>query len=75
MNIGVGELVMLAVIIAIIFSASRMGALGNAIGKFVYSFKKASKGDDFIELKSSGTKLSSGQTIEDAQVVDEKKTP
>ena len=44
MNIGVGELVMLGVIILIIFSASRMGSLGNAIGKFVYSFKKASKG-------------------------------
>lgn len=72
MNIGVGELVMLVVIIAIIFSASRMGALGNAIGKFVYSFKKASKGDDFIEVKP-GAKLSSGQSIEDAQIVDEKK--
>ena len=72
MNIGAGELVMLAVIVLIIFSASRMGALGNAIGKFVYSFKKASKGEDFIEVKP-GPKLSGGQPIEDAQVVDEKK--
>ncbi len=72
MNIGVGELAMLVVIIAIIFSASRMGALGNAIGKFVYSFKKASKGDDLIEVKP-GVRLSSGQPIEDAQLVEEKK--
>jgi sec-independent protein translocase protein TatA len=72
MNIGVGELVMLVVIIAIIFSASRMGQLGNAIGKFVYSFKKASKGDDLVDVKP-GPRLSGGQTIEDAQLVDEKK--
>ncbi len=71
-NIGVGELVMLAVIILIIFSASRMGALGNAIGKFVYSFKRASKGDDFIEVKPI-SKLGNGQPIEDAHVVDETK--
>ncbi len=73
MNIGVGELVMLAVIILIIFSASRMGSLGNSLGKFVYSFKKASKGDDFIEVKPS-TRLGGGQPIEDAHVVDEKKS-
>lgn len=72
MKIGVGELVMLVVIIAIIFSASRMGALGNAIGKFVYSFKKASKGDDLIEVKP-GVRLSGGRAIEDAQLVEEKK--
>ena len=74
MNIGYGELAMLAVIILIIFSASRMGSLGNAVGKFVYSFKKASKGDDFIEVKPS-SKLNGGnkQPIEDAQVIDETK--
>ena len=72
MGIGWGEFVMLAIIIAIIFSASRMGALGNAIGKFVYSFKKASKGDGFIDVKPT-SKLSNGQPIEDAQVVEEPK--
>ncbi len=72
MNIGFGELVMLVVIIAIIFSASRMGALGNAIGKFVYSFKKASEGDDLVDVKPA-QRLAGGQPIEDAQLVDEKK--
>lgn len=73
MNIGWGELIMLVIIIAIIFSASRMGALGNAIGKFVYSFKKASKGDGFIDVKPTGKLSSNAQPIEDAQVVDEPK--
>lgn len=73
MNIGLGELVVLVIIIAIIFSASRMGALGNAVGKFVYSLKKASKGEDLIDVKP-GAKLSGGHPIEDAQIVDEKKS-
>ena len=75
MNIGYGELVMLGVIILIIFSASRMGTLGNAIGKFVYSFKKASKGDGFIDVKpSSSAKLhGSNSPIEDAHIIDENK--
>lgn len=51
MPIGTGELIMLVVIILIIFSASRMSALGNALGKFVYSFRKASRGDGFVDLK------------------------
>ena len=73
MNIGVGELLMLGVIILIIFSASRMGSLGNAIGKFVYSFKKASKGDDFIDVKPASRLSGPSQPIEDAHIVDEKK--
>ncbi|MBL8909882.1 MAG: twin-arginine translocase TatA/TatE family subunit [Archangium sp.] len=50
-GIGTGEIIMLVVIILIVFSASRMSALGNAIGRFVYSFKKASAGDGFIDVK------------------------
>ncbi|MCU0697633.1 MAG: twin-arginine translocase TatA/TatE family subunit [Myxococcaceae bacterium] len=64
---GVGEILMIGAILVIVFSASRMGQLGNALGKFVYSFKKASKGDDFVDA-SAARKLERGQT--DAQVVD-----
>ena len=61
-----GEFLMIAAILVIVFSASRMGQLGNALGKFVYSFKKASKGDDLVD--SSAKKLERG--AEDAHVVD-----
>jgi sec-independent protein translocase protein TatA len=54
-GISVGELVMLAIIVAIVFSASRMSALGNAIGRFVYSFKKASAGDGFVDVKPTAS--------------------
>ncbi len=60
---GTGELIVLALVVVVIFSASRMGALGNALGKFVYSFKKASRGDDLIDVKPR--RLSREQRSED----------
>jgi sec-independent protein translocase protein TatA len=69
---GVGEILMIVAILAIVFSASRMGQLGNALGKFVYSFKKASKGDDLVDA-SGAKKLERGS--EDAQVVDGARKP
>lgn len=50
-GLGTGELIMLAIIGFIVFSASRMGVLGNAMGRFVHSFKKASQGDGFVDVK------------------------
>lgn len=47
--LGTGELLTIVLVILIVFSASRMGAIGNALGRFVYSFKKASKGEETIE--------------------------
>lgn len=51
MGLGLGEIILLVFILAVVFSASRMGQLGNAVGKFVYSFRKASKGNDFVDVK------------------------
>jgi sec-independent protein translocase protein TatA len=70
-KIGTGELIFLGFVLLIVFSASRMSAIGNALGKFVYSFKKASKGEGFIDVKPT---LSRSKEIEDAQVVDGKKS-
>jgi sec-independent protein translocase protein TatA len=67
---GVGEILMIGAILVIVFSASRMGQLGNALGKFVYSFKKASRGDDLIEATPT---LARGDT--EAQVVEGTATP
>lgn len=52
MGLGTGEIIMLIAILLIVFSASRMSALGNALGRFVYSFKKASHGDAFVDVKA-----------------------
>ncbi|MGQ0505376.1 MAG: twin-arginine translocase TatA/TatE family subunit [Myxococcaceae bacterium] len=75
MSCGTGEILILAFVLVVIFSASRMGALGNAIGKFVYSFKKASKGEDFVDVrKGPAARLPTKKAdIEDAEIVDDSK--
>ena len=76
MHLGTGELLLLGFILVVVFSASRMGQIGNALGKFVYSFKKASKGEDFIDVKPTerSTPLRSrNDKPVDGEIVDEKK--
>lgn len=51
LGLGIGEIIVLSIILVVVFSASRMGQLGNAVGKFVYSFRKASRGEDFVDVK------------------------
>lgn len=63
---GTGEIITLIVVGIIIFSAARMGQLGNAVGKFVYSFKKAAKGADLVD--ATPKKLE--RATEDGQVID-----
>ena len=50
MHFGTGELITIGFVIVVVFSASRMGSLGNALGRFVYSFKKATRGGDLIDV-------------------------
>ena len=54
-HVGFGELLVIGFVLLVVFSASRMSALGNALGKFVYSFKKATQGQGFIDAKPERT--------------------
>lgn len=72
MSLGLGEIIVLSFILLVVFSASRMGQLGNAVGKFVYSFRKASRGQDFVDVKPlppSGSKRGTS----DAEFTDSKR--
>jgi sec-independent protein translocase protein TatA len=70
MHIGTGDLIVLGIVLAIIFSASRMGTIGNALGRFVHSFRKASQGEGFIDGKVTSKRLADKAGVEDAQIVD-----
>lgn len=50
--LGAGEFIVLGFVLLVVFSAARMGQLGNAMGKFVYSFRKASRGQDLVDVKT-----------------------
>jgi sec-independent protein translocase protein TatA len=71
MSLGLGEIIVLSFILLVVFSASRMGQLGNAMGKFVYSFRKASSGQDFVDVKPLPPASKRGST--DAEFTDSNK--
>lgn len=71
LGLGVGEIIVLCFILVVVFSASRMGQLGNAVGKFVYSFRKASRGEDFVDVKPLPPSSRRGST--DAEYTDSKR--
>jgi len=53
MPLGLGEILLIAFVLLVVFSASRMGALGNALGKLVYSFRRAAQGKDLVDVTPS----------------------
>ena len=69
LGLRTGELLFIGFILVVVFSAARMGQLGNAVGKFVYSFKKASKGEDLVDAKTL-PRSKRGQDVVDADYND-----
>ncbi len=45
-NLGVGELLIILVIIVLLFGAKRIPDLVRGIGKGIHEFRKAARGDD-----------------------------
>lgn len=45
-KLGMGELVVILIIVLIIFGAGKLPQIGEALGKGIRGFKKASAGDD-----------------------------
>ena len=70
-RVGFGELLVIGFVLLVVFSASRMASLGNALGKFVYSFKKAQKGEGFVDSKPVQRLNRTNET--DAEIIEEKK--
>ena len=75
MRLGNGEIIVIVFVIVVVSSASRMAALGNSLGKFIYSLRKAAKGHDFVDLKRipDSTKGKSANPPEDAAIIEEEK--
>jgi sec-independent protein translocase protein TatA len=70
----VGEVIVLLFVLIVVFSASRMGALGNALGKFIYSFRRAAKGQDLVDANKRSFQHGGNQSREeDGQLVEDPK--
>ena len=50
MNLGFGELVLIFIVILLIFGASKLPQLGDALGKGIKNFKRSVGGDDEIDV-------------------------
>ena len=50
MNLGFGELLLIFVVIMLIFGASKLPQLGDALGKGIKNFKRSVSGDDEIDV-------------------------
>jgi sec-independent protein translocase protein TatA len=81
---GMGELLIILLIVLLIFGAGKLPAIGDALGRSIKNFKRASSGKDEIEVKkkdeleagkkSARAELEEGDDdIEEAEVVAAKK--
>ena len=81
-NIGMGELVLVLLIVLLVFGASRLPAIGEGVGKAIKNFKRGISSDDDIRVepvpkkrvsdKSSARVVSTEDDEEDAEVESKK---
>jgi sec-independent protein translocase protein TatA len=60
-----GELIVILLIVLVVFGANKLPGIGDALGKSIKNFKKASAVDEPKEIegaKSSGKELEAGST-------------
>lgn len=78
---GMGELLIILVIVLLIFGAGKLPAIGDAVGRSIKNFKRAAGGGDEIEVSKtdrqlesgSRSELSEGRQVDDAELVGTKK--
>ncbi len=64
-GIGMPELLIILAIILIIFGAGRLPEIGGGIGKGIRNFRKATKGQDEIDVTPSQDKKSNSEEGEE----------
>ncbi|MBP6630699.1 MAG: twin-arginine translocase TatA/TatE family subunit [Kofleriaceae bacterium] len=73
---GIPELLIILVIVLLIFGAGKLPQIGDALGRSIKNFKRASSGQDELEVskkdqleaKKASRELDAGE-VEDAEVV------
>jgi sec-independent protein translocase protein TatA len=54
---GMGELIVILLIVLVVFGANKLPGIGDALGRSIKNFKRASNGDDEIEVKRTKKSL------------------
>jgi sec-independent protein translocase protein TatA len=67
-----GELIVILLIVLLIFGAGKLPSIGDSLGRSIRNFKRASGGEDDIEVsKKKELKKSAAKELEDADDIDE----
>jgi sec-independent protein translocase protein TatA len=69
MRMGFGEILVVLVVVLLIFGANKIPQLGDALGKGIRNFKKATREDDSIDVTPQPApqgKLSAGAQAQPA---------
>lgn len=75
-NLGMGELLILLVIVLLVFGASRLPQIGEGVGKAIRNLKRGLNADDDIDVTpkekqvTSRTAPSAKDEVTDAEVVE-----
>lgn len=70
-NLGMGELIIILLIVLLVFGASRLPQLGESLGKAVRGLKRGLNTDDDIEVSPAEKRVaekSSASTLNDKNV-------
>ena len=63
MGLGFGELIILLIIVLLVFGAGKLPQIGDALGKSIKNFKKATSPEDEVspkKLEATGTTSPAG---------------
>jgi len=67
---GMGEMLIILLIVLVIFGASKLPQLGHGLGSAIKNFRRAQAGDDEIEV-SKKKELSSGRSAKELDAGDD----
>jgi sec-independent protein translocase protein TatA len=68
MGLGMGELLVILVIVIVIFGAGKLPQIGDALGRSIKNFKRASAGKDEIDVSPKQGELSEKSKSDDVDV-------
>jgi sec-independent protein translocase protein TatA len=66
MGLGIGELLILLVIVLLVFGAGKLPQIGDALGKSIKNFKRASNAHDEIEVSPKKPELGDSSKTADS---------
>ena len=68
---GMGESIIILLIVLLVFGAGKLPDIGDALGRSIRNFKRASGGEDEIEVSKKSAKQVSSKRVAQIEEADE----